>query len=506
MGHRTSDLLTPPARIDPNDKQFILATDNLRDFVAQAWHVVEPETDYKSNWHIDIMCEHLEACRKREIRNLLINIPPRMMKSLTCSVFFPAWNWIHSPGDRYLYASYSDSLATDHSVATRRVVESEWYQARWGNKVRIIRGSNLKTKFETTKLGSRVSTSVQGSSTGKGANFVVVDDPHNVKEAESDVKRIAVLEWWDKVMASRFNDPLTGVRIIVMQRVHEQDLSGHVLEQGGYTHLNLPMEYEPKTFYFTGFGKPDPRTEDGELLFPERIGREEVDDLKLRLGSRAYAGQYQQRPAPAEGAILKRDWFMRYTHIPELVYMTMCVDTASKKGQQNDYTAIMTMGAGADGGFYVLDVYRAKLEFPEQKRVLRSLYETWQPNEVVVEDTSNGTAILQSLSDDALVSSRQNREFVTPMPMIAHSPGSRDKEQRVHAISPYVEARRVLLPTNRTFVDDFLDEAVGFPNAAHDDMVDTLVMALERLVTRVVRVKPLGVGVLQAFGIETDED
>ena len=509
LARRILDDLLPRPQISEDDPEVRAATLHLRDFIRQAWHVIEPETIYQGNWHIDAACEHLEAARRREIRNLLITMPPRMMKSLTVSVFFPAWDLIQSPGDRFLYASYSQELATEHSVATRRVIESDWYQERWGHRVKIARGSNLKTRFETTKMGVRASTSVDGTATGKGADFLVVDDPHNVKDAESDVQRQAALDWWDKVMSSRFNDPMTGVRIIVMQRVHEQDLAGHVLEQGGYTHLNLPMEYEAKRDVWTGFGEPDPRTHEGELLSPKRIGPAEVADLKVRLGSSAYAGQYQQRPSPAVGGILKRTWWGYYDadFTPELVYTTQGVDTANKKGQENDYSAIMTMAAGADGNFYILDLWRGKLEFPALKRKVRSHYTLWMPDEVAVEDTAAGTGIIQSVADDELVAaSSPNMPNLPPMPVVAWTPGTQDKVRRVNGIAPYVEAGRVMLPRGRAFVDAFVTEAADFPKAPHDDQVDALVICINRLLTRHTRHRPLGAATLQAFGIEVEDE
>lgn len=504
---RVLEELIPRPRISEDDPTVQAAQGKLSNFIAQAWHVIEPETEYKPNWHIDATCAHLEAARRREIRNLLITMPPRLMKSLTVSVFFPAWDLIHSPGDRFLYASYSQELATEHSVATRRVIESDWYQARWGHKVRIARGSNLKTRFETTKYGVRASTSVNGTVTGRGADFLVVDDPHNVKEAESDTERQAAIDWWGKVMASRFNDPKTGVRIVVMQRVHQDDLAGKLIEQGNYVHLNLPMEYEPKRHHYTGWGPEDPRKEEGELLAPDRIGPAEVANLKLEMGSAAYAGQYQQRPAPAEGGILKRAWWGYYDWIPELVYMTMGVDTATKKGEENDYSAIMVMGAGADGNFYVMDLWHDKQEYPVLKRTLRSRYTIWQTDDIAVEDTNAGTSIIQSVADDELIAARTpGAVHLPPLPVVPWSPGTQDKVRRVHAIAPYVEAGRVLLPKGRAFVDGFVEEAANFPKASHDDRVDAFVICMNRILTRHTNVKPLGAGTLAAFGIELDDD
>lgn len=227
---------------------------SLRAFVRQAWHVVEPATPFVASWHIDAICDHLQYVRDvvtgRVVRqkpgsyNLLINMPPRMMKSLTVSVFFPAWCWIEDSWLRFIYSSYSQNLATEHSVATRLVIESPWYQERWGDRFALAGDQNLKTRFANDRRGYRIATSVEGMGTGVGGHIVVADDPHNVKQAESEAIREGVLVWWDRTMSTRFNDPKRGARIVVMQRVHERDLSGHVLAQGGYDHLCLPMEYE----------------------------------------------------------------------------------------------------------------------------------------------------------------------------------------------------------------------------------------------------------------------
>lgn len=216
----------------------------FHEFAKQAWHVIEPGTPFLDNWHIEAICLHLEAVVDGRIRNLLINMPPRCMKSILVSVLFPAWVWIKHPEKRFLYSSYAQSLATDHSLATRRVIESDWYQSNWGDRYQLAGDANLKTKFENDQRGYRFSTSVGGMATGTGGDFIVADDPHNVKEAESDAVREATLAWWDQTMSTRLNNPKTGAKIIVMQRVHEGDLSGHVLKQGGYDHLCLPMKYE----------------------------------------------------------------------------------------------------------------------------------------------------------------------------------------------------------------------------------------------------------------------
>ncbi|NOT61557.1 MAG: terminase, partial [Acidobacteria bacterium] len=283
---------------------------SLRDYARQAWHVVEPATPYIHGWHIDAICDHLSAVTDGHILRLLINIPPRHMKSLLISVFWPTWAWTRKPDIRWLYSSYSLSLSKRDSLKCRRVIDSPWYQERWGDVYQLASDQNEKLRFENDHSGYRLATSVAGTNTGEGGDIVVIDDPHNAKQAESEAKREDALEWFDGTMSTRLNNPKTGAMVVVMQRVHERDVSGHILEQGGWEHLCLPAEYEPKPFVqMTSLGFKDPRTEPNELLWPDRFGRPELDKLKASLGGYRSAGQLQQRPAPADGGIFKRHWF-----------------------------------------------------------------------------------------------------------------------------------------------------------------------------------------------------
>ena len=291
----------------------------LINFIQQAWHVVEPSTVFVRGNHLTAIADHLEAITRGQIRNLLINIPPRHMKSLTVSVFWPVWEWIANPHRRWLFASYAQSLSTRDSLKCRRLIESPWFQARWGDKFKLTSDQNQKMRFENNKTGYRIATSVGGSATGEGGDRVVVDDPHNVTQRESDAIRRATLTWWDQTMSTRLNDPKVGAKVIVMQRVHEKDLSGHVLEQDGYVHLCLPAEFEPGRRCVTNlpWTWTDWREKEGALLWPARIGKSEISDFKLRLGPSGYAGQFQQRPAPAGGARFRQEWFRYYDFIPD---------------------------------------------------------------------------------------------------------------------------------------------------------------------------------------------
>jgi predicted phage terminase large subunit-like protein len=465
-----------------------LARRHLQDFVEQAWPTVEPGTRYVRSWYVGAICDHLEAVLRGEIRNLLINMPPRMMKSLTVSVFFPAWAWITRPELRFLYSSYAQSLATDHSVATRRVIESAWYQERWADRYQLAGDQNLKTRFDNTARGYRYATGVGGVGTGLGGDVVVCDDPHNVKQAESDTIRAATLEWWDKTMSTRLNDPKTGARIIVMQRVHEKDLSGHVLAQGGYEHLCLPMEYEP-TQYTTVLGWKDPREESGELLAPDRFGEAELVEAKLRLGTYGYAGQMQQRPAPAEGGVLKTPWWGRYADLPitEFNRAAIFVDSAFKDGVANDWSVFALWAATGNGSSslaYLINIWRKRVQFPELIRLGETAH-AWATDllsgvtaiPLIVEDKASGQSAIQQWKADKMI------------PVIAHPvpPGS-TKESRVDAISPLVEAGRAFIPKGGpAWLAEWLLEHERFPKGDHDDQVDTTSMALARLLATINR-------------------
>lgn len=289
-----------------------LLSKDLRSFVRHAWPILEPprwrdgelRSTFRTNWHIDAICDHLEAARALEIRRLLINIPPRHMKSLTVSVFWPAWRWTFEQELRFLTFSYADHLAQRDATKSRDVLRSRWFRERWP-QVELKRDVNRLDRYENLKGGHRIAERV-GAGTGEGGDVLIIDDPHNAAEVSSPTMREKVLKWHSNTASTRFNDPETGVQVIVMQRLDPKDLSGYVLEQEDWTHLCLPARYNPK-IQFTW--PEDPRTEVGELLWPEHISQEELDRLQKPMAASDIAGQFQQIPAPLEGDLLKaKDW------------------------------------------------------------------------------------------------------------------------------------------------------------------------------------------------------
>ena len=240
-----------------------LYASSFKEFVMAAWHIVEPGSPFLDGMHIDAICEHLQACYERRIKRLLVNVPPRTGKSTIISVLFPAWVWTNAPAEKFLFGSYSLQLATRDSVRTRRVVESEWYKRRWPEVV-LRSDQNMKTSFENEATGHRQVTAVNSSTTGLGGTFLIMDDPHNVQQAESTIVRESAVTWFREAWSTRANSPDT-VRIVVMQRVHQSDVSGYCFDEGGWSHLKLPMRYEVGPKIPTEIGWCDPRESDGEL-------------------------------------------------------------------------------------------------------------------------------------------------------------------------------------------------------------------------------------------------
>ena len=447
-----------------------LCLTSFKDFVRLAWPVVLPSSEFVPNWHLGVICDHLQAVSEGRIKNLLINIPPRHAKSVIVAVMWPAWVWgACNPGWQVLCGSYSQELTMRDSVRCRDLILSPWYQRIMRPTWQLASDQNVKHYFVNTAKGFRFSLSVGSQATGWGGDCVMVDDPLNVRDQWSKLAREEAIRWWDKTMSTRYNDAKRFSKVIVMQRLHMEDLAGHVLHQGGYEHLCLPSEFETANRSRTCIGWSDPRTTEGELLFPQLFAKRELDDQRKILGSGDYAGQFQQRPADAEGAIFKRKWFGYYQVSPgESRVQTITRlgiraaiqywDTAYEDGEENDYSACVTMGIGATS-LFVLEVFREQMQFPDLKRVCRQQFDKWLPAGVYVEAKASGKSLVQELRRD------------TALPIIEVQV-DRDKVSRAHAITPTVEAGRVLLPDSAAWVGDFVDELCTFPKATHDDMVD----------------------------------
>ena len=283
---------------------------SLSEYFKYAWRVVEPSTELKWNWHVDAISEYLQAVKDGQIKRLLINVPPRMLKSKACTIMFPTWCWISDPHLKFINLSYSDSLSKGHNIEKRDIVTSDWYQGHWGDRFQLKDDLNTQKKFVNDKFGSMFSTSIGGTLTGEGADIIVVDDPHNPKQANSDAERTNAVEFFRTTLQTRLNDPSEEAIIVVMQRLHEMDVSGHILaKESGYTHLKLPMEEVETKKIILPVSKKEILREKGDLLHEDRYDRAAVEELKKSMGSYAYSGQMQQEPVPAGGGMFKEWWW-----------------------------------------------------------------------------------------------------------------------------------------------------------------------------------------------------
>jgi predicted phage terminase large subunit-like protein len=463
-------------RIDQIDRT--LAEKSFADFAQQAWHVPEPRTPYLHNWHIDLIAEQLEAVAAGEETRLIINVPPRSGKSLVATIFFPCWLWTRNPGERFMFASYSAALSTQHSVSRRTLIQSPWYSGFWGNIVKLADDSNLKTEFANTQRGHMIATSVGGSATGRGGRMLIVDDLMNPSQANSDLERKAALRWFDEVFSTRLDDKRHGAMIVIEQRTHEADLTGHLLKQGDWKHVSLAAIATRKTILVFPRSRKEVVREEGAILWPAREGRAELDAVKIRLGSFGYETQYQQSPVSREGNLIKDEWlsetYQQGATPPRFDSTVLSLDTAFKTGNLNDYSAAVSLGVlrrardGYPPGYYLLDAWRGRVTFAELKRRVIQLQQKWNAGVVLIEDAASGQSLIQELRAGTI------------LPVKAIKPDS-DKFSRVAAVCPILEARNLILPREAWWRADLIAELLSFPAGAFDDWVDALAQALNYL-------------------------
>ncbi len=427
-------------------------------FIEGTFSTVNPGTRFLHNWHIDAIAEYLEAVRAGEIKRLIINMPPRALKSVCVSVAWPAWLLAHDPACRVMCASYSHALALRHALDTRLVMEEMWYKRLFPHAA-LMSGEKEKKKIVTAERGFRFATSVGGTATGEGGDVLIVDDPTNPAQAASAVLRARANHWFDQTFSTRLNNKKRGSIVVVMQRLHVQDLSGHLVEQGGWERLVLPALAERRTIVRRG-GFQHTR-EKGTLLHEMREGTQELERAKVQLGSYGFAAQYQQSPLSQEGGMIQYAWLKRYREAPEEgVRIVQSWDTAIKAASGNDASACITFGE-KEGQHFILDCWMARVEYPALKREVLELAARWQPEAILVEDKASGQSLLQDV----------RRE--TSLPLIARLP-KQDKLTRMAACSAMIEAGKLALPHRAAWLMALEEELLAFPHGAHDDQVDAL--------------------------------
>lgn len=463
------------------------AESSLYEFVKQAWHVVEPGVSFVESWHIKTICEHLEAVTYGDITRLLINIPPRHSKSTIVSVMWPMWEWLAYPQHQYLCASYSGTLSTRDSVKARRLIQSPWYQERWGDLYHLADDQNAKQRFENNKMGYRIATSVDGGATGEGGSRLILDDPHSAKEAQSDPIREGTLDWFRETWMTRMNTPKIDATIVVMQRLHEQDVSGYILETlKDWEHVCIPAEYDGKRRKSI-LGFYDPRKKKGELICPERFGEEEINKLKLVLGEYGTAGQLQQDPSPADGGILKTGCFKLWPYsegLPPFEFIVQSYDCAFTEKTSGDPTAATAWAVFTHKRkrqVMLIDAWSEHLGYPALRA---KAIEDWQTE--YGGPTKTAPWVRPKRADVALVEAKASGQSLIQdfrlanIPVMGYNPGKADKVSRAHQAAPVLERGIIWIPESVktpghpvSWAKAFLKQVEKFPVAEHDDYVDT---------------------------------
>lgn len=459
---------------------------DLASYMRWAWPInPEHKTSLEWNWHLDAKAEHLQACKEGQIRRLIINEPPRHLKSWTVSVAFPSWCWASNPALQFLVASSDDDVRKRDADAMREICMSPAYQAMFRPKWNFKAGPDNKQQdakgyYRNSAGGHRISKVMGQRGQGVNADVVIFDDPLDASDAYSDKAALAEHAVHAKQrLMTRLNDERTGVVILIMQRLHEIDLTGVFLEDGGWEHLYMPAEFEVSRRCWTGIDWTDPRTEEGELLFPARMSQEKLDEKKVDLGSRGYAGQFQQRPVPAHGAMVQKVWIQFWdpkTLPADLDFTIGSWDcTFASKTKDADFVVGQTWGAKGDK-IYLLDQVRQRMDVPEMLAAIREQNRLW-PNlfAIVIEERAAGRHVMDTLS----------REICG---IEGFNPHGQSKEERLSATLPLWEQKRIHLPdweecgdlnTDFSWVrDKYIPELTSFPAARHDDQVDASSQAL----------------------------
>ena len=455
-------------KLAPSDYRALLRRD-LCAFIERCFYELNPTTKFMPNWHVEVVAAALEACRRGEITRLNINQPPRSLKSHCVSVSFVAFILGHDPTAQIICASYGQELANKHAMDCRTIMTSAWYQALFPH-TRLSSQRQALQEFVTTQQGSRLSTSVGGMLTGRGADYIIIDDALKPDEALSETQRKSVNEWYDHTLYSRLNDKRNGRIIVVMQRLHEDDLVGHLLGMEPWKVIRFPaIAEEDETHVIeTSYGTRRFRRHAGEALHPEREPLEILNHIREAQGEYNFAGQYQQAPAPLGGGMVKAEWFKTYisADVPdkfEMIFQSW--DTANKPSELSDYSVCTTWGV-KEKHVYLLNVCRKRLGYPELKRSVREQAATFHPETILIEDKASGTQLIQELISDG---EHAVKKYEPTM----------DKSMRMHSVTSAIENGFVHVPAKAAWLGEYLHEMASFPRGKYDDQADSTSQALD---------------------------
>lgn len=447
----------------------VLLRHDFAAFIERSFYELNPETKYLHNWHIEVTAAALEDCRLGRCKQLIINVPPRSLKSHCATVCFAAWLLGHNPSTHIICASYAQDLADKHALDCRTLMMSQMYQGLFP-ATRLSSPRPTVHDFQTSRKGTRLATSVGGVLTGRGADYIIIDDPTKPEEALSEVQRRAANDWYDHTLASRLNSKVEGCIIIIMQRLHEDDLVGHVMQQGGWRLLKFPAIAEEDERYEidTPYGTRVYARKAGEALHPEREPLEVLAQAREIHGEYNFAGQYQQAPAPLGGGMVKREWLQTYTtdSLPEtfeLIFQSW--DSANKVTELSDYS-VCTTWALKKKNLYLLHVLRRRMDYPELKRQVKEQAALYRAKTILIEDRASGTQLIQELTQEGV----HGITRYTP---------KMDKVMRMHSVTSTMENGMVYLPEKAPWLEPYLHELVTFPRGKFDDQADSTSQALD---------------------------
>lgn len=443
-------------------------------FMTCAFNELNPDTKLLIAPYIELMAARLEDCRHGRIKRLIINIPPRYLKSHMASVSFVAWLLGHKSSLQVICASYGQALADKLATDCRRVMQTDWFQEMFP----ACRFSSARSAdFQTTASGGRMSTSVGGVLTGRGADFIILDDPLKPEEAMSKTFRDAVNSWYTSTLLSRLNNKENGCIIMIMQRLHMDDLVGHAMAMDDWTVVSFPAIAEGDECYEfdTPYGRGSFQRKAGEPLHPERESIKSLRATQKKVGDYTFSSQYQQNPIPEGGAMIKAAWLLQFDELPpshQIRHRIQSWDTAVKSGEFNDYSVCTSWVVDDQQRAYLVNVVRIRADYPELKRAVITAAESFKPTKILIEDKASGSSLIPDLKRDGVIG------IYPCQPLAGH-----DKEMRLYSVTNVFEAGRVFLPKVAVWLPDYRQELLSFPGSKYDDQVDSTTQALQYIQT-----------------------
>jgi predicted phage terminase large subunit-like protein len=433
-------------------------------FVRKVFETVSPGDEFLPNWHIDAMVHAAEGVIDGNVKRLITTVPPRHLKSIIFSVALPAFLLGQDPTKRIICTSYSNELTIKHALDFRVVLGAEWYRSVFPNTV-VSREKDTQVETMTTARGFRYATSLGGTLTGRGADLIVLDDPQKPDEALSEALRNSAGQWFDTTLLSRLDSKSDGAVLIVMQRLHEDDLAGRLLDKGGWQHLKIAAIAEQDESIPVGQNSVHQRLADS-VIDPRRESRADLECLRQSMGELFFSAQYLQEPIPLAGNLIKAEWFRDYVDAPTQTYddlLVISVDTAMKGSPSADFSVATVWLARGDNA-HLIDLWRERVDYPELRRSVYRLREKYPDATILIEDKGSGTSLIQDLRASNIA-------------VIGIDPDG-DKPTRVAKISAQFEAGSVFFPTNVSWLSNLKAELLGFPNVKYDDQVDSISQAL----------------------------